>query len=740
MSVKKPKNPASVVESRRDEPMFTTWAADGTGQATAFASTAKALTNAEPFVQRTAGTNAYQNVAPGNVSVRDGYDRRDYDYFRPGEAIPTKPKEIIAACMQAYDRIGPVKNTIDLMADFACAGIDLVHPNPRIEKFFKGWAKQVKMKDRTERALNLLYRGGNVIIKRQTAKLRQADIDNIQRAQGEADLPADSGPKPPKNEIPWAYTILNPMSIEVLGEELAPFLGSDHFTYGVKLSQSLVRKIKNPRTTTDKALIAKLPANITAAIRAGETVIPLDPTKVRAMYYKKDDWQVWANPMTYAILEDLVMLKKMKLADLAALDGAISHIRLWKLGNFEHRILPTEHAINRLAEMLLNNVGGGSMDLIWTPDIELSETSTEIAKFLGEEKYGPVLTAIYAGLGIPPTMTGAATQSGFTNNYISIKTLVERLQYGRDVITAMWEEEIRAVQLAMGFRFPAQCVFDRMTLTDEASLLALFIQMADRDLISAETIQERFGEIPEVEEVRMRREARRRKNEQLPAKAGPFHTAEKSHDLKKIIAQSGAHAPSELGVSMDEKKPGEMSPMQHEKKFGPKPAAPVGTAKKKGVSEQGRPRNKKDSKKRKARTVKPRTKASFMDALSWAEHAQQVIAEVTQPAYLHSVNKKNLRALTTAESEALEKFKFATLANLDVHAKVDEEAVKRVVASPLVIPHQVTQLVKATVTKHIEREGKEPTVEKVRQIQAAVVALFKADVDEEASDSGNGPS
>ena len=37
----------------------------------------------------------------------------------------------------------------------------------------------------------------------------------------------------------------------------------------------------------------------------------------------------------------------MRLADLSALDGAISNIRLWTLGNLEHKILPNKNAINK---------------------------------------------------------------------------------------------------------------------------------------------------------------------------------------------------------------------------------------------------------------------------------------------------------------------------------------------------------------------------------------------------------
>ena len=97
-------------------------------------------------------------------------------------------------------------------------------------------------------------------------------------------------------------------------------------------------------------------------IKNGQTTIPLDPEKVSVHYYKKDDWLIWSNPMIYAILDDIIMLEKMKLADISALDGAISNIRLWSLGDLDNKILPTKAAINKLRNILASNVGGGTID------------------------------------------------------------------------------------------------------------------------------------------------------------------------------------------------------------------------------------------------------------------------------------------------------------------------------------------------------------------------------------------
>ena len=141
------------------------------------------------------------------------------------------------------------------------------------------------------------------------------------------------------------------------------------------------------------------------------------------------------------------------------------------------------------------------MDLVWGPEIDFKESNTQIYKFLGSEKYQPVLNSIYAGLGIPPTLTGLAGQSGgFTNNFISLKTLIERLEYGRDLLRRFWEAEIEHIQKAMGFTSPATMHFEHMILSDEAAEKNLLIQLADRNVISVETLRDRFGELHDIED------------------------------------------------------------------------------------------------------------------------------------------------------------------------------------------------------------------------------------------------
>ena len=114
--------------------------------------------------------STYLDIEP-NRSVRPAFNRSDYDAFRPGETIPTRQKKIMSMCMSAYDKVGIIRNVIDLMSDFASQGLVLVHPNKNIEKFYRKWFSQINGADRSERFLNYLYRCGNVVVTRRTAKV-----------------------------------------------------------------------------------------------------------------------------------------------------------------------------------------------------------------------------------------------------------------------------------------------------------------------------------------------------------------------------------------------------------------------------------------------------------------------------------------------------------------------------------------------------------------------------------------
>ena len=740
------------IQNQEKTQAFVTWS-DDSGKRQALFDTSD---NIESYdgIQKSVAYNrrSFLDIEP-NRSVRVGFDRQDYNRFRSSESVPKRQKEAIRMCMSAYDRVGIIRNVIDLMADFAGQGITIVHPNKRIEKFFRAWFKKVSGIERSERFLNTLYRCGNVVVKRRNAKINKK-TENELKALGETDIDVVDL-KVNKREIPWKFDFLNPMSVEVIGNELATFVGQPQ--YALKVSK-LVRGLTNKSMTGDspyhRNLHAMLPPDILKAIENGQNIIPLDPEKVSVHYYKKDDWLVWANPMIYAILDDIIMLEKMKLADISALDGAISNIRLWSLGDLDNKILPTKAAINKLRNILASNVGGGTMDLVWGPELKFSESQSQVYKFLGKEKYEPVLTNIYAGLGVPPTLTGMASGGGggFTNNFISLKTLVERLEYGRQVLVNWWNQELEIVQKAMGFRLPARIHFDQMVLSDEASEKNLLIQLADRNIISAETLVERFGEIPEIEKIRIRREEKDRKAEVMPQKASPYHNPQHRNDLEKIALTKDSMNPEDFGLvpsgdtgnhpltepkdrrdkntienqkeeKEDKKIEKEEKRADIKKDKSPKEEKynPVGRP------EDGRPKNSRDKQQRKQREEKPKL-LSVKDLANlslWANEAQSEISTIVNPAILSHHEKASLRSLTKSEMDQLEHLKLCILCNIEPYIDITPEVVADLLKNPITLSSSVAKMLPELKDDFFNRKDRQPNIDELRQMHVSCYALSR---------------
>lgn len=663
-----PKSEAIQDATEVNQQAYVTWGEDLESKAKALEQSSQSLSEFNGIERSTARRTRldYSNL-DSNTGGRPGITKQDYYAFRPEEAVPNKIKAIIREADNIYQRVGLVKNVIDLMGDFASQGIRIVHPNKRVERFYKAWFKKINGKDRSERFLNNIYRTGNVVINRQTAKINTRIVDKMYKATGSTDIadPEEGEIELGKKEIPWRYTFIDPVYVDVMGGSLASFAGRK--IYAMALPANLRKMINSPRNEAEQNIVAQLPDDVKLAADSKKPYV-LNPDKTLVFHYKKDDWQVWAFPMIYAIMDDITVLEKLKLADICALDGAVSNIRIFKLGNLEHKIAPTKAATAKLAQILGNNVGGGTMDLVWGPDIELIESNSNVHNFLGEGKYTPHLNAVYAGLGIPPTLTGTYGAAGTTNNFISLKTLTQRLQYGRDVLVNFWDREIELIQKAMGFKYPAKIEFDRMDLSNEDTEKALLIQLADRNVISDELLQMRFGMDPSMEKTRINRESRDRESARMVEKAGPYYDPNLEDNLKKIALQLGIAAPSQVGLQLEKKKSGEKNLLEMKLENTPtKPTTPSGPV---GVSGQGRPKTSKDSKKRKTKTFAPRTGASYG---VWAAEAEEKISDIINPHMLAFYNKNNLRKLSATESKDVEAVKTKLLFSLQPLSNISEE-------------------------------------------------------------------
>jgi hypothetical protein len=726
MANKQPKNPI-IQDAAPHVPdqAYVTWGDDLASKQEALKTSSESL-DEFTLVQKSQAGRFYRvdySNLDGSTGGRPGLTRSDYDFFRPDEAVPKRIKDIMRRSDEIYQKVGLVKNVIDLMGDFAVQGINICHKNKRIERFYRQWFKKIGGKERSERFLNNLYKTGNVVINRQTGKLSLKVTDKLYRAVSSPDLQiADmDSVQVEKREIPWKYTFIDPSFVDVAAGPLSSFVSKKR--YELALPAILRKMINSPQSDAEKEIISNLPPQIIQAAKTKKPY-PLDPEKILVFHYKKDDWQTWAYPMVYSIMDDITVIEKLKLADMAALDGAISNIRIFKLGSLEHKIAPTKAATAKLAQILGNNVGGGTMDLVWGPDIELIESKTSVHQFLGEGKYVPHMNSVYAGLGIPPTLTGTFGAAGTTNNFISLKTLTQRLQYGRDMLISFWEKEIELVQRAMGFKYGAKIEFDRMDLSNEDAEKALLIQLADRNVISDELLQTKFGIDPDMEKSRLNRETRERNSERMVPKAGPWNDPQVENALKKIALQTGTVTPSQVGLELEKKKSGEKTAL--EQKIPPQSGPSTKLANDSpeslpGIPGQGRPKLSKDSGPRKSKKFSPQTGASLM---LWANEAQDKINDMLNPILLDFYNKKNLRSLSKAESKEMDSVKTKILFSLTPTCTIDPDLMTKALANIHAKEHATIIEAYNNWLKPIKTEiNRDLTVDEIKQLKSSFYSL-----------------
>jgi hypothetical protein len=610
-------------------------------------------------------------------------------YSSKGYTTNRRQKEIMKMCMDAYDKVGLIRNIIDLMGDFACQGMTIVHTNKTTEKFYRNWFSKVNGKERSERFLNYLYRMGNVVVERKMAKITKKQEKGLKTSIAGFEDNDNYG----KREIPWSYEFVNPITIEAEG---AP--GGGYKLYK-RVSRDMMEAISNNKPTYS-AIIERVESD----------KVYINKKNISAFYYKKDDWLPWANPMTYAILDDIVMLEKMKMADLAALDGAISNVRLWTLGSLEHKIIPQKPILDTLRKILSSHVMGGTIDLVWGPDLTFKESNSQVYKFLGSEKYQPVLSSIYAGLGIPQSLTGGQTGGGFTNNHVSLKTLIERLEYGREILMRFWKHEIEIVQKAMGFATAPEIHFDMIVLSDEAAIKNLMIQLVDRDIMSEETLLERFKEIPAIEKTRIKRESRNRDKQKAPAKASPYHSPNHKNEIIKLAITKDNLNAEEYYKELDipyQKPP--VIPVT-----GAGGGGALRTAKK-PVTSGGRPKSTKDAGARKQKRVLPRGSSA---AALWAINAQKDISQHINIFCLQYFQKKDVRSFTKDEFEEAERLKLTALVSIDSFTEITPEVIAGALKENRKPSDEFLTLAHELREDFIERNGALPTLEDIKNIYA----------------------
>ena len=130
----------------------------------------------------------------------------------------------------------------------------------------------------------------------------------------------------------------------------------------------------------------------------------------------------------------------------------------------------------------------------------------------------------------------------------------------------------------------------------------------------------------------------------------------------------------------------------------------------------GRPKFKKDEGPRKKRVDTPKSKPRLADLIVWTSDAFDFVSDTINKAYLGANNKNNLRQLTKAEVNDLEKLKVQVMANLNVMSDIDESLVFKSVSTSTKTPLQIQ--------KTLSKEGISTSKMPINTYKKNIVGVF----------------
>lgn len=657
----------------------------------------------------------------GDTRIRDDHSRDTYLDYRSSEKVPSDPLSAISMGLEIYERVGLVYRAVNLMSDFVSAGIELHHKTPSAQRLYRKWFDRVNGEEVSERLINTVLKAGNVYGYREYSTVPVKTVSTMKAVA--------ATPLPRPRRIPTSYFFMNPALIEPVGAQLSTFVKEPRYvlklnTYLVSLITAMGNISPEERERVHNEIINDLPPEIKEAVQNNQQYILLPKEDMFHLHYKKNDWDAIAYPMTYSVFSTVHRLEKMHLADDAALDGALSNVRLWNVGwinekNPAHSMLPDPEAMEALQKALSRSGPGGVIDILWGPELKFTESRSESYRFLSSDKYQQLMLELYEGLGIPPGLTGGGGSSNFNNNFVALQAMTKTLEYLRNILKRFWLQELKIVSDALNLTMP-ELRFEHINFSDDAVKNKLVLDMIDRDLISAEIALDTLNFLPEIEKKRILREQKVRIKSEWH-KAGPYHNNQKDHDLHRIALQRGLVTPSELGLKLQPKKPGETTPLDLQKKQIDDAHKANQEANKsrfqqehQNASPGGRPTGAKDKQKRAEKdTLSPATSNLFVKAIE----AQDEIHNIVLPEALKHYGVANARQFTDEQKKDFESFKLNLFAKYNFKEEITPESVYKMISQDISTASFDNELVNQ-MQSFLQSEGRKPTVKEFQYIVA----------------------
>ena len=451
----------------------------------------------------------YETGAP-TVITRD-YLQRGYLDLANKSVLSDTPQGIFEKSLNYYKTKGLYGAYIDALTDFACKGFENDIDDPDAKVFFDSWCFDTDFEQvvwwiffdffrvgfvRTYRALGAYEPNINPFVlpgnPKRVTQVASSVLDFIKfKTNFEHAAKKNIWSK---SYIPVAYTILNPLLIEVKGSLL---FGQETVVVKSKAFEEVRKILEKSGADLDKSekeLLKILPKEWKTLIRDRKD-IPLDPLYLGAVDYRRMPYERYPLPRGAKAFEAMEYKESLIEADYSTLDGISNYILKITVGSDEFPVT-SDAELEKVAELF--NTPSKSFDVVWNHTLNIEKvTYPEISAILGSAKYDQVNLDLNSSFG-PRALVDGVSPGNVEGVKLATKRLIEEVNYARRQVSRWIYGEYKFIAQAMEFDRIPTIRFDDTALKDEIVMMSQIQGLIDRRIISYQTGLRKLGFDPKT--------------------------------------------------------------------------------------------------------------------------------------------------------------------------------------------------------------------------------------------------
>jgi hypothetical protein len=408
-----------------------------------------------------------------------------YEYASDGVNV----REAIELCQKAYANVAIFRNAIDTMAEFANAEIYLEEGNKSSRDFFYRWFNKIRLWDLKDQYFREFYRSGNIFLYRVDGDLSLEDFNLLSKSYAAENLK--------KDKIPLKYILLNPF--DIVAKRSTVFATG---AYEKILSEYDMERLRNPKDEYDQEIFDALPPDIKEKVKKGQyyasgLLIKLENDKLSYSFYKKQDYEPFAIPFGFPVLEDINAKLELKKMDQAITRTVENVILLITMGAEPEKGGINAQNLQAMQQLFLNESVGRVLVSDYTTKAEF--IIPDISKIIGPQKYEVLNEDIR--LGLQNIMVG---NEKYNTTEVKARIFMDKLNEARRAfLNDFLNREIRRVSTSLGFRNIPVAKFVDIDSKDQTELLRVATRLMELGVVTPQQGLDIFntGRFPKSEDI-----------------------------------------------------------------------------------------------------------------------------------------------------------------------------------------------------------------------------------------------